>query len=309
MGFYNSENDIIGIEDKNYPKLLRKIGKDAPRQIYHKGNIDLLKSDCLAVVGSRRMTIYGKQICEKIVGQAASMGLTIVSGFMYGVDAAAHKAAVDAEGKTIAVMPCGIDLVHPDHQVKLYDEILQSGGLIISEYEGKIQPALYTYPQRNRIVAGISRAVLVIEAAEKSGSLITAKLALKYKRKLFAVPGPATSIVSRGTNELIKKGKAEMVLEAEDILKWFGRKSGEARLSQERPDLLKSGAQVLGRSGLLKAVGPLESLILHKLEAEPLEIDLLARELRKPISELNTIIMTMQIKGQVKNINGKLYVY
>jgi DNA processing protein len=287
---------VVTIKDKRYPRLLKKLGKEAPTQLYYKGNWDEeLFDNCLAVVGSRRMTTYGRQVVEKIVGQVASERITVVSGFMYGVDAMAHKTAVDAGGKTMAVMPCGIELVHPEEQVKLYDEILESGGLIISEYNGKMQPALYTYPARNRIVAGLSKAVLVVEAAEKSGSLITANLAKKFKKKLFAVPGPVTSLVSKGTNDLIKSGDAEMVLGAEDILKWFGK-------SQERSDLLKTRMQILGGRTSL------EQQIVSCLQNEPMEMDLLARSLKKSVAELNIAISMMEMNSQIKNINGKYYI-
>jgi DNA processing protein len=240
------------------------------------------------------MTTYGRQTVEKLITQIASAGITIVSGFMYGVDATAHKSAIDAGGKTIAVMPCGIELVHPEEQVKLYDEILESGGLIISEYEGRTFPALYTYPARNRIVAGISKAVLVVEAAEKSGSLITANLAKRFKRKLFAVPCPVTSLVSVGTNQLIRDG-AEIVTEAEDILKWFGR-------SQERSDLSKTELKISrGRTSL-------DQQIISCLQNEPMEMDLLARNLKKPITELSIVISLMEMSSQIKNINGKYYI-
>ena len=212
---------IITIDDKRYPKLLKKIGNSAPKQLYYKGNWDeSIFKNCLAVVGSRRMTTYGKQVVEKITGEAAAAGLTIVSGFMYGVDAQAHRTALRFGGRTIAVMPCGINLIHPEYQQDLYTEILNNHGLIISEYEGNMQPANWTYPRRNRIVAGLSWATLVVEAGEKSGSLITANWAKKFKRKLFVVPGPITSENSKGIMQLIKEG-AVPVSSARDILEYY----------------------------------------------------------------------------------------
>ncbi len=288
--FYISQNDI------KYPELLKQTGKQAPKQLYCKGNVSLLDSDCLAVVGSRRMTTYGKQITEKLVSQIASAGITIVSGFMYGVDATAHKTAVESgglpagrQGKTIAVMPCGIERIHPEYQVKLYRDILENDGLIVSEYEGDAQPGYWTYPQRNRIVAGISKATLVIEAGEKSGSLITANLTTKFSRKLFAMPGPITSVNSLGTNKLIKEGKAEMVLSAKDILKYFN---------------IKTRANVLNRVKHM----PIEQEIINVLEVEPMEIDILARKLNRNISEISKHVSLMEIKGLIKKENNKYYV-
>jgi len=221
-------SNVIYKDDKEYPSLLKKIGKDAPKQLYCKKSAysfdKSIFENCLAVVGSRKLTHYGKQAIERIVGELALAGITIVSGFMYGGDAVAHQTAVKVKGRTIAVMPCGVDRISPEDQEELYNEIIENNGMIISEYEGNMAPALWTYPRRNRIVAGLSKAVLVIEAGEKSGSLITANLAKKFKRKIFAVPGPITSSVSIGTNMLIKEG-AEMVTEARDILRWFRNNS------------------------------------------------------------------------------------
>lgn len=288
---------LITIEDKKYPRLLKEIGREAPKQLYYKGDLSILSGECLAVVGSRRMTVYGRQMVEKLVAQIASNGIIIVSGFMYGVDAMAHKAAVETGGKTIAVMPCGIDLVHPEDQVKLYSEILESGGLIISEYGERMQPALWTYPARNRIVAGLSKATLIIEAGEKSGSLITADLTKRFRRKLLAVPGPVTSLVSEGTNDLIKNGEAEMVTEAKDVLKWFDcHHKAKPKDSANSNDILHF------------AQNSIESQIISYLQNEAMEMDLLARNLKKPITELSVAISMMEIAGQIKNINGKYYV-
>ena len=196
--------NIVSITDSHYPELLKQLGNDAPKQLYYKGNWDdSIFENCLAVVGSRRMSSYGRQITEKLVGGIASRGITIVSGFMYGVDAVSHQAALEAGGRTIAVMPCGIDLIHPDYQEELYQEILKKDGLVISEYEGNFLPTLWTYPRRNRLVAGLSKAVMVVEAGEKSGSLITANFAKKLKRKIFAVPGPLTSSLSVGDRKSV----------------------------------------------------------------------------------------------------------
>ena len=291
-------DNVITINDQRYPVSLKAIGKDAPKQLYYRGSWDEnIFENCLAVVGSRRMTTYGKQITQKLVSEIASRGITIVSGFMYGIDATAHKTALDVGGRTIAVMPCGINIVHPEYQVKLYDEILENNGLIISEYEGDFLPTLWTYPRRNRIVAGLSKATIVIEAGEKSGSLITANLAKKYGKKVFAVPGPLTSSLSKGINQLIKEG-AEMVTCANDVLEYYGNSSEmfEAKLST--PAGVLSSAINISR----------EDRIIQKLQEEPMEIDVLSRLLEIPISEIGTTMSMMQIKGLVFIENGKYYV-
>ncbi len=307
MGIYFSENTVIKINDPRYPKALKKIGKDTPKQLYYRGSWPAdgeagIFENCLAVVGSRRMTAYGKQITQKLVSEIVGAGLsrppgiTIVSGFMYGIDATAHKTALDVGGRTIAVMPCGINIVHPEYQVKLYDEILENDGLIISEYEGDFLPTLWSYPRRNRIVAGLSRATLVIEAGEKSGSLITANLAKKFNKKIFAVPGPLTSVLSRGINQLIKEG-AEVVTCADDVVRFYDVSCGGEVSSPNK----KEG----GETPPLRTT---EERIIQKLQEEPMEIDILSRLLKVPITDLGTIMSLMQIKGLIFIENGKYYV-
>ena len=241
------------------------------------------------MVGSRQMTTYGKQVVERIVTEVAAAGVTVVSGFMYGVDATAHKAALSVGGRTIAVMPCGIDLIHPEYQQDLYAEILNNKGLIISEYEGSTQPALWTYPRRNRIVAGLSQAALIIEAGEKSGSLITAELAKKYKRKVFVVPGPITSENSKGIMQLIKEG-AEAVSSAQDILKYY-----------------KIKGEVKNVGGGISNMGGVEQEIINQLQREALGIDMISRNLGMPAAKMGTILSMMQLKGQIKQEGNKYY--
>ena len=282
--------NAVLIEDEQYPKLLREI-KDAPKELYYKGNWDgEIFENCLAVVGSRQMTTYGKQVTKKIAGEAAAAGLTIVSGFMYGVDAESHEAALNVGGRTIAVMPCGIDLIHPEYQQGLYSEILNNKGLVVSEYEGKMQPAIWTYPRRNRIVVGFSKAVLVVEAGEKSGSLITANLAKKFKRKLFVVPGPITNQNSKGITQLIREG-ATVVGSAEDILKYY----------QVKPAIKNEG----GETSISKGI---EQKIISQLRKEPLDIDTMSRNLGVAITELGTALSLMQLKGLIQLESNKYYV-
>ena len=282
---------VVTIRDVRYPLLLKGIDFPPP-QLYYKGDWDNdIFENCLAVVGSRRMTTYGKIITNRLVSKISMAGVTIVSGFMYGIDATAHKAALDAGGRTIAVMPCGIDVIHPEYQEILYKEILENNGLIISEFEGAFSPALWTYPKRNRIVAGLSAATMVIEAGEKSGSLITANLTREYKRKLFALPGPLTSAVSKGTAQLIKEG-AKVVTCAEDVLAVYGAVS--SNFSENSLEFLK--------------LGKLEQLIVKKLQVEPLEIDALIRTIKASASEVGTALSLMQIKRLIVAERGKYYI-
>ena len=214
---------------------------------------------------------------------------------MYGIDATAHQATVDAGGKTIAVMPCGANIIHPEYQGKLYHKILENNGLIVSEFEKDFPPAVWTYPKRNRIVAGLSKAVLVVEAGERSGSLITANFAKKYKRKIFVLPGPLTSNVYKGICQLIKQG-AEVITEANDILKFFNTK------------IIPTASQTKDNNSKGLSFRGIECRIIEELKKEPKEIDALAMLLKTTYVETSKVVSFMEIKGQIKNKNGKYYV-
>jgi len=297
---------VVETTDKKYPKALKEalknlVASSGPKELYYKGNWDEeIFKNCLAVVGSRHLTSYGRRATEQIVTQVAAAGITIVSGFMYGGDESAHSSAVKCGGRTIAVMPCGIDRIHPESQKKLYQEILDNNGLIISEYEGDAQPQTFTYLQRDRIVAGLSKAVFVTEAALSSGSLITASYAKKYGRKIFALPGQITSEVSRGTIKLIREG-AEAVSEANDILSFYK--------VLVNPNKSSASAPLRGASAG-KSAGPqtLESKILDQLRRESMKADEMARMFAVPVAQLGTTLTIMQLKGQINNDSGKYYV-
>jgi len=282
---------IVKISDPEYPELLKQIN-DPPKQLYYRGNWDMsLFENCLAVVGSRRMTSYGQQITNKLISEIASRGITIVSGFMYGIDATAHKATLDIGARTIAVMPCGIERIHPEHQTKLYADILENNGLILSEFEGDSLPAFWTYPKRNRIIAGLSKATMVIEAGLKSGSLITANLAKKYKRKVFAVPGPLTSVLSEGICQLIKDG-VDVATCSEDVLNYYDIKR-----------------KIINKKKFDSSLNNLEQRIIQELQKEPMEIDILSRSLEISSAKIGTTMSLMQLKGLIFIENGKYYVH
>lgn len=286
---------IITIGDEKYPKLLKEIGKEAPKKLYYKGDwtSDIFEN-CLAVVGSRHLTSYGRKITEQFVTEIAVMGITIVSGFMYGGDEAAHSSAVRVGERTIAVMPCGIDLIHPEYQEELYNEILENKGLIISEFEGKFLPANWTYARRNRIVAGLSKAILIVEAGLNSGSLITAGYAKKYDRKIFAVPGQITSELSKVTTKLLKEG-ALLATSAQDILKYY---------NISLVNLRNVGSYVKSNLVLSKD----EQEIIEQLKREPMEVDVLARTLGVSVVKIGTTLSLMQLKGFINQESGKYYV-
>ncbi len=284
---------IISIEDERYPKSLKEIGSLAPKKLFYKGTWDeTLFKECLAVVGSRKLTMYGRKVTEQIVSEAVGAGITIVSGFMYGGDEAAHSAAVKSGGRTVAVMPCGIDLIHPAQQAQLYQDILDNRGLILSEYEGDLKPQTWMYVQRDRLVAALSKATFVTEAAVKSGSLLTAGYAQQFGRKVFALPGPITSEVSRGTIQLIREG-AEAVSEANDILRFF-----KVLVAQKKPHFTEAS----------RGKDTLEEKILDQLGRESLKADEMARVLGVSVAHVGTALSLLQLRGIINQDSGKYYI-
>ncbi len=280
----------VTFESRNYPSLLKKL-KDPPRELYYRGTWDnSLFKKSLAVVGSRMSTSYGERVCDQLILGLVMEKVTIVSGFMYGIDSLAHQKTLEFGGKTVAVLGGGLDVLYPPENEKLYLDIIASGGLIISEYPADQQPQLWTFPQRNRIVAGLSSlGVLVVEAGEKSGSLITAELARKLKKPIFAVPGPITSSSSTGTNGLIKEGLAKMVLCAGDISKISALKTTKTGIEKQ------------------SSASGVEQKILAILSAEPLTLDEIAQKLSINIIETSQTLTMMAIKNTVEEKNGKYY--
>lgn len=243
-----------------------------PKKLYFSGkwNPEIFEN-CVAVVGSRKMTDYGNRVTEKVVADLVAKSQTVVSGFMYGVDQYAHSFCIKTGGKTIAILGWGIDTKLEKQDLKLAQKIISSGGLIISEWQTQ-KASHWTFPARNRIVAALSKEVIIVEAAESSGSLITARLALKLKRKLWAVPGPITSKTSRGTNNLIANSQAKM---------WLG----------ENPN------------NLIQSDNPL----LQILDNEALSADEMARKLNKPVSEVGSELSLLLLSGHLIEKGGKYY--
>lgn len=244
-----------------------------PKEIYYIGKwTPQIFENCIAVVGSRRMTDYGRRVIEKIIPQLVFEKKTIVSGFMYGVDQYAHQICVENGGKTIAVLGWGINYKLTGFDLKLAQKIIETGGLIISEWETQ-KPNLWTFPSRNRLVAALSKEVIIIEAAASSGSLITARIARKLKRKIWAVPGPITSKTSVGTNNLIASGQASMWLDTPPQVKTSKNKE------------------------------PLFDL----LENESLTTNEIARKLNLPVSSIGAQLSLLTISGQLIERGGKYY--
>ncbi len=207
---------IIEKYDKSYPKMLLNI-YNPPERLYVLGNEQILNNFSIAMVGSRKCTKYGAEIAKSLAYNLSKRGITVVSGMAKGIDAFSHIGTIMGKGKTIAVLGSGFDHIYPEENKKLMLEIIKNDGAIITEYERNIKPIAENFPNRNRIISGISHGVVVVEAAERSGSLITADIALESGKEVFAVPGNINSITSKGTNELIKDG-AKLVENVNDIL-------------------------------------------------------------------------------------------
>ncbi len=279
---------VLTLGDASYPPRLREI-YEAPPVLYVRGEILPEDEWALAVVGSRRVTSYGRQVTEELTTGLAQAGLTIVSGLARGVDTVAHRAALKAEGRTIAVLGCGLDMVYPGENLRLAQEIIQHGALI-SDYPLGTRPKPENFPRRNRIMSGLSLGVLVTEAMDRSGALITANLALEQDREVFAVPGNVFSPASRGCNRLIRDG-AKLVQEVNDILE-------ELNLSLVPQHL---GKEVLPENEV-------ESQIVRLLSREPLHIDEICRNTKLPTSTVASTLALMELKGMVRQLGGMNYV-
>ena len=257
-------------------------------RLWYKGDLELLSEDKvrLAIVGSRKMTEYGRRVIEKMVPVLVQSGVVIVSGFMYGVDQVAHEVCLDCGGETIAVLGWGIDRELSAEDRKLYGKFMKGRSLMISEYEGGAEALRHFFVQRNRIVVGMSMAVLVVEAAEKSGTMTSVRWAKRMKRPVLCVPGPITSKVSAGTNGLLRSGSAKMVTGVEDILEALSLKPGQMELG--------------GRLQVEPVIGWLES--------EGMEVDRLAKLMKRPAAEVMAELTRLELLGQVEQRGGKFYV-
>lgn len=281
---------IMTIFDQNYPVLLRKIA-DPPWVLYARGDISALELPMIAMVGTRNPTVYGLTVAERLAGQLTEYGWCIASGLARGIDSACHRGAIAAQGKTIAVLGCGLNHVYPKENVKLYQQIIEHGA-ILSEMNPDTKPHPGLFPLRNRIIAGLAHGTLVVEAAKKSGSLITADLAMNESREVLAVPGPITSPKSVGPLELIKQG-AKLVASAEDVLIEFPWVEGlEANITVHRK---------------LPELSIEEKELLASLTFEPVHLDQLANKGNFTLAQLHTLLVSLQMKKVIKQFPGYFY--
>jgi DNA processing protein len=278
----------IELRDTQYPELLSKI-YDPPKELFIDGDPSILNSKCLAIVGTRTPTMYGKEISRKFAYELAQAGFTIVSGLAEGIDTEAHIGALEAKGRTIAVFGCGIDMIFPASNISLSENISNNGALI-SEYAPGVPPAKWTFPRRNRIIAGLSKGVIVVEGHYDSGAMITAKAALDEGREVFAVPGNIGLEQSKGPHWLIKQG-AKLVESVEDVLEEFGMQKDSAKKVQ-----IDHAQLTLEESALIKA-----------LLIEPMHIDGLARKVGVASHDALSVLSVMELKGLVKQMPGKYF--
>lgn len=284
--------NIITLGSENYPRLLKEIYSPPPL-LYYKGTIKKDDDFNIAIVGTRKFTNYGKQVAENLSEQLTKNGLTIVSGLALGIDTLAHNACLNAGGITIAVLGTGIDRqsIYPSANRYLAEKIVASGGAIVSEFPLETLPLRFNFPQRNRIIAGLSLATLVVEAGEKSGALITANFACEQNRDVFAVPGNIFSPVSMGPNNLIKQG-AKPVTSANDILEALDLKNISTYIDNKK---------IIGETDE-------EEIILKHLNYETLYIDELIRLTGLSTATISATLTIMEMKGMIKNLGGMQYV-
>ncbi|MGD9119023.1 MAG: DNA-processing protein DprA [Dehalococcoidia bacterium] len=275
--------------DKGYPARLREI-YDYPPILYVKGSLLPQDEWCLAVVGTRQATVYGRQAAEEIAADLARNKITIVSGLARGIDSIAHRSALEAGGRTIAVFGCGLDVIYPAENASLAERIADNGALI-SEFPLGTEPRRENFPLRNRIMSGLSLGVLVVEAGDSSGAMITARLALEQNREVFAVPGSILSPSSRGTNNLIQEG-AKLIRDYTDILEELN---------------LRAVAHQIEVKEIIPA-SDTESLLLKQLSAEPVHIDEVCRASGLPIATVSSTLAMMELKGMVRQVGTMSYI-
>lgn len=277
----------INFEDELYPNSLRSID-NPPQTLYVLGDETILNNQCLSIVGSRNCTEYGAEMAGEFARKLAQKGITIVSGMAKGIDSHAHLGAIEARGKTIAVLGSGFNHIFPSK--KVYKQILKNGGAVITEYEEDVKVFSQGFRDRNRIVAGLSVGTLVIEAKEKSGTGITAEYVKKYGRKLFCIPHLIGDKSGVGTNRLLKRG-AKLVTGVEDLIQYFDNvqevEKVEDKMQIEIPREYKK--------------------IYEEIKHEPINADEIRKKVNMPISEVNTILTMLELEGFIESTPGSYY--
>ena len=282
---FNKNTKLITFEDKDYPKKLKNLA-DAPYFLFCKGDLSLLNKKGIAIVGTRIPTNYGKIVTEKFAKELAENEVVIISGLAYGVDSISHRKALESNGKTIAVLGGGFDKIYPSQHTDLAREIAEKG-LLISEYSPSFHVAKFTFPSRNRIVAGLSDGVLITEAGNKSGTMITKDFALDNGINIYAIPGNITSEKSAGTNNIIMHGQGECVLSPQDILKDLGIDK------IEKKKILQLNFE--------------EQIIVDLLREGEKDVDYLCEKSGLNVNKLNSLLVSLEIRDIIKKMVGGVY--
>ncbi len=282
--------EALSFEDPGYPALLRQIA-DPPPVIYILGKKELLQGDAVAIVGSRAATIYGKRTAYSLAGGLARFKVGVVSGLALGIDAEAHAGSLAAGGATVAVLGCGLDVIYPRQNSDLYRKI-SAHGVLVSEYPLGTRPEGFRFPARNRIIAGLSQGVVVVEAAKKSGSLITAQLALDYDREVFAVPGQVDSHKSAGAHWLLQQG-AKLVLRAEDIVEELPGRT-----------MCCEGEKSVGKRDNVSDLDPDAEQLLNHIEPYPQTRDQLMKHSGLAPARLSELLLFLELEGLVEVLPG-----
>lgn len=286
---------VVCPDDREYPEWLRHIANQ-PVILYIKGDPAVLAEPGISIVGSRAASSYGLRMAEILAGQLATQGVTVISGLAVGIDSAAHRGALKAGGLTVGVLGCGLDLVYPPENRALF-EVIPTSGALVSEYPLGTKPDGFRFPARNRIISGLSRGVVVVEASMKSGSLITADLALEQGREVFAVPGQADSLKSAGCHHLLKQG-AKLVMSAADIVDEF---------DSIRPRQPATGDAYQSAPPPLEALSDEERSIMAGLEIYPRNIDEVINACGLPVEQVNELLLMLEIKGYCEVLPGRQY--
>lgn len=280
---------VVTRDDAEYPPRLREI-YDPPLVLYVRGALGERDKFAIGMVGSRRTTLYGQEMARRLSYQLARAGVTVVSGLARGIDTAAHTGALQAKGRTVAVIGCGMDTVYPPENKKLAEQIVEKGGAVVSEFPFGVKPDRQNFPMRNRIISGWSLGVVVVEANLKSGALITARQAYEQGREVFAVPGRADSILSRGANRLIKDG-AKLTEDAEDILSEFGYLFAKEK-AEPAPAIQLTDVE----RQVMKAIGDEEVLVDEIIRATGLTS-----------ASVSATLLGLEMKRVVKQLPGRQY--
>ena len=279
---------LLNSESKQYPGQLRRI-PDPPPLLYVKGDPAGSEDPAVAIVGTRKCTGYGRDMARELAQGLVRSGINVISGLAHGIDSAAHQGAMHAGGRTAAVLGSGLNVIYPAANRRLADEIVDTGGALMSEFPMDCEPEKWNFPRRNRIVSGLSRAVVVIEAPEKSGALITAACAMEQGRDVMAVPGNVKNRLNKGPHRLIRDG-ACLVESVDDIL--------DALQFAPQQTTLDLGPRLT----------PQEDALYNVISGEPVDLDTLCRRCNCPVSEVLTVLTLLEMKGMIRQLPGKLFV-